>query len=387
MSSPTFRVPLPVAPVQRRSVVGPVVGFVVMGIASLVALGLVSTEVGVAGVVLGALCALLPVAPVVATFLWIDRWEPEHPRLLLAAFGWGAGVAALVAIILNSSAALAAEALLGRGQGSVVGSLVSAPLVEEFVKGAFLIGLLIHRRREFDGVVDGIVYAGLTAAGFAFTENILYFGRAFLEVGTVPSAAVATTFVFRGLLSPFAHPLFTAMTGIGAGVAASIRSRALGVLAILAGYALAVVLHALWNAATQLGPGFFGVYLLIMVPMFGAVTVLVIWQRRRERAVLARQMPGFAAAGWIAGSEVALLASMSGRRRWEVAVRRRAGRRAAHAVVAYQRAVTELAFLRARAATGALEARPDWHAELLDSVLRTRRAAVAAPTGVHPPHR
>ena len=58
-----------------------------------------------------------------------------------------------------------------------------APIVEEAVKGAFLVGLLIFRRREFDGIVDGIVYAGLVAAGFAFTENILYFGRAFTEDG------------------------------------------------------------------------------------------------------------------------------------------------------------------------------------------------------------
>lgn len=326
MSTPPFVVALPVAPAQRRGVLGPVLGFVVLGIAGLAAVGLVGTEVGVVGVVVGALCALLPVGPVVAVFLWIDRWEPEPPRMLLAAFGWGAGVAALVAIVLNSGAVLAVEALLGRGQGDVVGSVISAPLVEEFVKGAFLVGLVVRRRREFDGVVDGIVYAGITAAGFAFTENILYFGRAFLEVGSVPAAAVATTFVLRGLLSPFAHPLFTAMIGIGTGVAASIRSRGLGALAILAGYALAVVLHALWNAATQLGPGFFGVYLLIMLPMFGAVAGLALWQRRRERDLLTRQMPGFAAAGWIAGSEVALLSSMSGRRRWAVAVRRRAGR-------------------------------------------------------------
>ncbi len=59
---------------------------------------------------------------------------------------------------------------------------ISAPIVEEGAKGLFLVGLLIFRRRELDGVVDGIVYAGLTAAGFAFTENILYLGRALLTM-------------------------------------------------------------------------------------------------------------------------------------------------------------------------------------------------------------
>jgi RsiW-degrading membrane proteinase PrsW (M82 family) len=322
---------------------------------------------------------------VVAAFLWLDRFEPEPPRLLLGAFLWGAGLAALVAVVINSSAVIAAELLIGRGQGDVIGSVISAPLVEEFVKGAFVVGLLLVRRREFDGIVDGVVYAGITAAGFAFTENIIYFGRAFTEAGEgTPAAAVLATFILRGVLSPFAHPLFTAMTGIGVGIAAGSRSRAVGAVAIVAGYVLAVILHALWNSSTQLGPGFFGVYLLIMLPLFAGLIWLVMWQRRRERAVLARQMPGFAAAGWVAPSEVPLLSSLAGRRQWRLAVRRRSGAAAARAVEDYQHAVTELAFLRARAERGALEPRPEWHAELLDAVLRTRLAAVSAP-GVEGP--
>ena len=80
---------------------------------------------GLGGVVVGALCALLPVGPVVAAFLWIDRWEPEPPRLLLIAFLWGACFAALGALIINSSAALAVDVLLGRGSGDVIGSTSS----------------------------------------------------------------------------------------------------------------------------------------------------------------------------------------------------------------------------------------------------------------------
>ena len=362
----------------------PLVGLTVLGLCGLATVGLASTEIGVAGVLVGVVLALLPVAPVVAAFLWIDRFEPEPPRLLLAAFLWGAGLSALVAVVINSSAIIAAELLLGRGQGDLVGAVVSAPLVEEFVKGAFVVGLLLVRRREFDGVVDGVVYAGITAAGFAFTENIIYFGRAFTEAEGAPATAVVATFVLRGVLSPFAHPLFTAMIGIGVGIAAGARSRVVGTVAVLGGYVLAVILHALWNSSTQLGAGFFGVYLLIMLPLFAGMIGLVVWQRRRERDVLAAQMPGFAAAGWIAPSEVALLSSLTGRRRWRAAVHRRAGSVAARAVEDYQHAVTELAFLRSRAERGALPPRADWHAELLDTVMRTRLAAVNAP-GVQGP--
>ncbi len=362
----------------------PLVGLTVLGLCGLATVGLASTEIGVAGVLVGVVLALLPVAPVVAAFLWIDRFEPEPPRLLLAAFLWGAGLSALVAVVINSSAIIAAELLLGRGQGDLIGAVISAPLVEEFVKGAFVVVLLLVRRREFDGVVDGVVYAGITAAGFAFTENIIYFGRAFTEAEGAPATAVVATFVLRGVLSPFAHPLFTAMIGIGVGIAAGARSRVVGTVAVLGGYVLAVILHALWNSSTQLGAGFFGVYLLIMLPLFAGMIGLVVWQRRRERDILAAQMPGFAAAGWIAPSEVALLSSLTGRRRWRAAVHRRAGSVAARAVEDYQHAVTELAFLRARAERGALPPRADWHAELLDAVVRTRLAAVNAP-GVQGP--
>jgi RsiW-degrading membrane proteinase PrsW (M82 family) len=37
------------------------------------------------------------------------------------------------------------------------------------------------RRFAFDGVLDGLVYAGMVGLGFAFTENILYYSRAALE--------------------------------------------------------------------------------------------------------------------------------------------------------------------------------------------------------------
>ncbi|MCF7552515.1 PrsW family intramembrane metalloprotease [Pseudonocardia sp. WMMC193] len=366
---------------RRRGVLLPVVGLVALGICGLVVIGLVGSSVGVGGVLVGALCALLPVSVVVATFLWLDRWEPEPPRMLLFAFLWGACFAALSALLINSSAALAADALLGRGSGDVLGSVLIAPFVEEAVKGLFLVGLLVWRRREFDGIVDGVVYAGIVAAGFAFTENILYFGRAFAESDAAgPAGAVAATFILRGVLSPFAHPLFTSMIGIGAGIAASKRSVVVRILAVLAGYLLAVLLHAVWNgAATVLEGGFFQVYILVMLPLFLAMAGIVIWQRRREAKTVADQLPSFAQAGWIAWSEVPLLGNLARRKGWRREVRRRSGPHAARAVADYQAAVTELAFLRARIARGAVR---DSAEELLSGRLRELAKARARALGM-----
>jgi protease PrsW len=383
MTQATWQGPLPTVQRQRRGVLAPVIGLVVIGVCGLVVLGLVGNSLGIGGVIVGALCALLPVGPVVATFLWIDRWEPEPPRLLLLAFAWGACVAALTALLVNSGAALIAEQVVGRGTGDVVGSVVVAPFVEEAVKGIFLVGLLVFRRREFDGVVDGIVYAGLVAAGFAFTENILYFGGAFVEdaMGGA-SGGVLATLLLRGVLSPFAHPLFTAMTGIGAGIAASSRNGPFQVFVIAVGYLAAVVLHSLWNGSASLvgGSAFYGIYLYIMVPLFLAMVVVVVWQRRREQRIVAEQLPGFAQAGWIAPSEIPLLSSLAGRRGWQLAVRRRSGKKVAKAVVEYQAAVTELAFLRSKMARGAARSTGQyWQEEALAALHRARIGAVGHP--------
>ena len=377
---------LPTGRQQRRGVLLPVLGVVAMGICGLVVLGLVGSQIGVLAVLVGAVGALLPVAVVVGAFLWVDRWEPEPPPLMLAAFGWGACVATLSALIINSTAKLAADEILGQGSGDLVSAVISAPLVEEGMKAAFLFGLMWVRRREFDGVLDGIVYAGLTAAGFAFTENILYFGRAFAQDGLVAAGGgVITVFVIRGLLSPFAHPLFTAMTGIGIGIAVNSHNRAVRALAPILGFLGSATLHALWNGSATIGGGigFILVYIVIMVPLFIGMVILVVWQRRREQRVLAAQLPGLAAAGLIAPSEVGLLASLAGRRGWRAAVRRQAGSAAARAVAAYQAAVTELAFLRARMERGtAGPAARQWHDELVNALTTARAQATAHPNAL-----
>src|SRR3954470_20760353 len=48
------------------------------------------------------------------------------------------------------------------------------------------------------------------------TENILYYGKART---TAESGGPLVAFIMRGVVSPFAHPFFTSMTGIGLGLA------------------------------------------------------------------------------------------------------------------------------------------------------------------------
>ena len=56
--------------------------------------------------------------------------------------------------------------------------MISAPIVEESGKAFILFVFFFWKADEFDGVVDGIVYASMAALGFAMTENIQYYGKA-----------------------------------------------------------------------------------------------------------------------------------------------------------------------------------------------------------------
>lgn len=335
---------------RRTSVVFTVVTVLcVLAMLILLTFGIIGGEGS--SLVVGAVLALIPVGPVVGVFLLLDRWEPEPPKLLLIAFAWGATVAALTALIINSTA----DYLLSNGgnSGSSLAGIVSAPLVEEGAKGAFVLAICLFLREEFDGVVDGVVYAGITAAGFAFTENILYFARAFDQGHQAGGGTVLLTFVLRGIFSPFAHPLFTSMTGIGIGIAAASANKARW-LAPIGGYLVAICLHGAWNAsATFFGlGGFIGLYVLVMVPVGAAAFAFVYYQRKREQRVISMQLPWMSQAGWIAPSEIGPLASLKGRRQWHQQVKQVHGKVAGRAVREYQNTVTELAFLRRAADRG-----------------------------------
>jgi hypothetical protein len=183
------------------------------------------------------------------------------------------------------------------------------------------------------------VYAALVGLGFAMTENVLYYGRGAAEEGIV---GAVVTFVVRGVMSPFAHPLFTAMTGIGLGLAVGSRRKSFRVIAPLIGLLVAMGLHSLWN--TSAGAGYFlGVYVLIMVPIFLGLWAVIALGLRREARVIAAHLRGL-----LPEREVASLASLKARRRARKAAARRGGRKAKRAMSDLQQVAAELAFHRAQ---------------------------------------
>ncbi|MFI9150657.1 PrsW family intramembrane metalloprotease [Streptomyces sp. NPDC053367] len=331
-----------------------------LALSGLVILALVREQTGTDGFLVGLGLAVLPVPLLIAVFRWLDRVEPGPWRNLLFCFAWGACAAALIAIVANSFATRwIATATADPSSADTLGATVIAPVVEESAKAAAILLLFLFRRADFTGIVDGVVIAGVTATGFAFTENILYLGNAFgtdqLTGDTGIASVTAATFFVRVIMSPFAHPLFTVLTGIGFGIAAlagerrTLRRTALP----LSGLLLAMGMHALWNGSATFGDyGFFAVYGVFMVPAFGLLTWLVIWTRQRELRTVREELPPYVVAGWLTPAEPYALGSMRARRLAREYAGHHLGRQAKRAVAQYEAYATSLAFLRHRARRG-----------------------------------
>lgn len=328
------------------------IGAIALG--GLLMLLILGEALGVWALILAAVVALLPLPVLIPCFVWLDRYEPEPWHYLAFAFAWGACVATAAAYFVNTLGDAVIRSFVGND--SALAAVLVAPPVEETFKALPLFLLLVltyFGRRHINGVVDGIVYAGLSAVGFAFTENILYFGAQYVKAaseGTSGDGLVALfwIFVLRGVFSPFAHPLFTCLTGIGVGLAVRSRNTAMRVLAPLGGLTLAIVLHGTWNllaSSKQLSVIATG-YLVIMLPAFIAMVAVAVWVRSHEAKVVGNVLPAYVQTGWLTPQEVASLATMSNRRHARSWARQVAGPLGAKAMEDYQFAATKLAMLR-----------------------------------------
>ena len=317
--------------------------------------------------------ALLPVPFLIAVVLLLDRLEPEPRENLVFAFAWGAGIAALLAAVINTAGLVfITQPDLGKTTGQYVSATFGAPVVEESLKGGVLLWLLWRRRQEFDGPTDGIIYAAMVGLGFAMMENVGYYIAALARpaIGGVP--LLGATFVFRGILTPLAHPMFTSMTGLGAAYAATHRR---GGWAVGLGLLGAMTLHGLWNGLTVFGlAGIVLAYGLLACVLVALIAVIVA-DRRRVVRLIRRYLPAYQASGLVTGAELRMLCTLRERRAARAWARSAGGRTAARAMANYQLAATELALAHQRAERGTLAAGPSGEREReLAGVMASARA-------------
>lgn len=353
MTSPAADRAIARPPIRKMPRVwGAVVGVAVVFALIVVAWLLVNLQ---AAAVFMAIPALVPLGLVLTAVWWLDRWEPE-PRILLAlALLYGAGASVVGTYITgNFMLDVASRYLSTQGQVDSFSVLVQGPVTEELVKGIGLLLIVLIARREFNGPVDGFIYAAMIGAGFAFTENIIYFAN---SGGT--GLAFVWLLVVRGILSPFAHVLFTGLTGMALGWATR-RGGALRLTgAFVAGLIGAVIAHAFWNGGSVIVLPLLGVdpsnpfgwiifYAVVQVPVFLATAWLLLRLVDDDRARTAHRLSEYERAGWFTPGEVKMLVD------WDTRVRalrwaRGQGRQVHHALSSFIVEATRLAYARERA--------------------------------------
>ena len=185
---------------------------------------------------------------------------------------------------------------------------------------------MVFRRAEVHGLLDGIIYGALVGIGFAFVEDIVYY------LQSLQAGQLGLTFFLRGIMGPFAHPLFTAATGLGIGIAVSTRRPAVRVLAPILGFLAAVLMHAIWNGSTFWGGnGFLIAYGAIMLPLLIVILAVAIWARSREGKMLTAALHQVAQMGWIRPEEIRWIARLSDRMSARAYAKRVGGKPAAAA--------------------------------------------------------
>lgn len=347
-AAPAAPVTLSVPTVPRAGRSAPVWLFAILIVLLIGVVAYILTFLGVAASIVGMVLALIPFAGVLLAVRIADRWEPEPSSLVVLAVMWGAVAAVAIALGVDILIGIAVPAAPDDAARDAFSSVVQAPIVEEFAKGLGVFLIFALARRAFDGPVDGVVYGALVGAGFAFTENILYFATSLIDGGIDETAF---TFVLRGILSPFAHVMFTAVTGYALGRAARYgrpTSQAVGLW--LLGMLGAAALHALWNGSAQFAD-FFHLYVTLQVPLFIAFVLGFIALRREEARLTRARLGEYAAAGWFTRDEVDLVATSAGRRQAVAWAKTLPGDRSA-IMRQFIAEMTSLAAARQRASTG-----------------------------------
>jgi protease PrsW len=330
-----------------------------LGLLVLIVIGI---ETGPVALMLGLITATIPVPLYIILVLWIDRYEAEPLWMLATAFFWGALIATFFAFLLNTTSQGVVGALTNANAGQAFAAVISAPIVEEIGKAFILFIFFFWKKDEFDGVVDGIVYASMAALGFAMTENILYYGKAAAVGG---GGALTLLVVIRGFFAPFSHPLFTSLTGIGLGLARQSTNIAVKLVTPVIGLLMAIFMHSIWNGSAVFGGSgvFILTYILVMIPAFIILLVVIGLALRREGQVVREFLVVDLEGGVFTREEYDQLGSIFGRMGSSFRAFSQSGMKGWRARRRFNQLASELAFHRSRVSRGVHSARDDVRAQ------------------------
>jgi RsiW-degrading membrane proteinase PrsW (M82 family) len=243
------------------------------------------------GFILSLLLGFIPMFVYAGFVYWLDRYEKEPKVLLGGVFIWGAIVAAGGAFFVNTILGVGVYLFTNSASFTeLTTSMLIAPIIEESLKGMAVLVVFLVFTSEFDSILDGIIYAAITALGFAATENVYYIYNLGYVKGQY-DGLLAMAFV-RNILVGWQHPFYTAFTGIGLAITRLNRNSGIKIAAPLAGWCTAIFLHSLHNTLAELLSGIPGLLVSTMVDWTGwlFIFIVVILAIKNEQSNLVTQL-------------------------------------------------------------------------------------------------
>lgn len=265
------------------------------------------------GLILGSFFAFLPLVVVLPMILWIDRFEPEPPKLLFIAFFGGGLISVLIALTIQLMVDPIIYSLFHASASSIITPSFIAPLTEEPAKALIVLAIYFLFRHEFDGVSDGIVYGMLTGLGFEAFENIIYFSSAFTDGGF---HGMIGNFVLRWFFGALGHAYYTGVFGIALGLTIFIRDRFYKVAIALAGLFTAMFLHFCWNFVCSVFGNFVSILLLdmfLLLPCFVIIVIASYFSLKRESKLVTEMLKDEILGGLLTEPEYISIASVTTR--------------------------------------------------------------------------
>jgi RsiW-degrading membrane proteinase PrsW (M82 family) len=270
---------------------------------------------GVEALLGGAAILLLPTI----LYIWVvwiaDRNEKEpFVDIALAVVG-GAVIAPLIAI--------GVERLLGLPDSVYPSKLAQIPfdgpnfggaIVEEIAKGAVVLGLFVLLPREFDNVMDGIVYGTVVGAGFVLAENAAYL----LDLARLQSAVTLSPAFFGVvLIGGLSQCVFSAVFGASLGVLREGSGPAGRLVWVpVVGFLLAALYHlghlAIGRLAAQNAP----LAILSLAADWaglGLLAIVVAWAWHHEASIIHAMLADEVSSGAVTTGELALLGTTGAR--------------------------------------------------------------------------
>ncbi len=323
----------------------------------------------------------------VVIYVWLDRYRPQRPLVWYLTLGWGLSIAPAVSFMVNTWAGQRLS-IVGDGDPAAGArtAVFVAPFVEEAAKASALFLIALALRYQLVSKLTAFVLGGLSAAGFAFSENIIYYARVIVfassEIGAGdPDAALRQIVFLRGFLTAFGHPLFTSLTAVGLLIAVRTRSKVVRVIAPLVGFLAAALLHMAFNLVASVMPqnAQLLMFFLIAVPLLLTVVIFAIRQIFVEGRRMRDRLTDYVRGGWLTQADVRVFSKQ--RTRWRATfVAATWGWTTFVSTVRMQRAITELAYLRDAMTRGVIDQTGHTRErELLELVQSLRTIAITDP--------